>query len=65
MNRVCNRLALAIAAAICSPTVAAEPKPNILLIVADDLGYGEAGCCCGRDIPTPQLDSLAARGGAV
>lgn len=39
----------------------AETKPNIVFIVADDLGYGEAGCY-GGDIPTPQIDSLARNG---
>jgi len=39
----------------------AVPKPNIIFIVADDLGYGEAGCY-GGDIPTPQIDSLARNG---
>lgn len=37
-------------------------KPNILLIVADDLGYGELGCYGGKDIPTPHIDSLAKSG---
>jgi hypothetical protein len=32
------------------------PRPNVVLIVADDLGYGEPGCYGGRDIPTPHLD---------
>ncbi len=43
---------------------AADParRPNIVLIVADDLGYGELGCYGGRDIPTPNLDALAAGG---
>jgi hypothetical protein len=42
---------------------AAQPaKPNILLIVADDLGYGELGVYGGKDIPTPHLDSLAKNG---
>jgi arylsulfatase B len=42
---------------------AATPRrPNILFIVADDLGYGEAGCYGGKDIPTPNIDSLAAGG---
>ncbi|QDV49920.1 arylsulfatase [Gimesia fumaroli] len=36
-------------------------RPNILLIVADDLGYSDLGCF-GGEIETPQLDSLAARG---
>jgi Sulfatase len=39
----------------------AETKPNVIFIVADDLGYGEAGCY-GGDIPTPQIDSLARHG---
>jgi arylsulfatase B len=37
-------------------------RPNIVFIVADDLGYGEPGCYGGRDIPTPHLDALAAGG---
>lgn len=36
--------------------------PNVLLIVADDLGYGDLGCYGQRDIATPNLDRLAARG---
>lgn len=37
-------------------------RPNILFIVADDLGYGDLGCYGGTDIPTPHLDALAAGG---
>lgn len=37
-------------------------KPNILIIVADDLGYGDLGVHGGKEIPTPHLDSLAAGG---
>ena len=37
-------------------------RPNILLIVVDDLGYGELGCYGGKEIPTPHLDALAAGG---
>lgn len=36
-------------------------NPNILLIVADDLGYSDLGCF-GGEIRTPNLDALAARG---
>lgn len=44
-------------------TVAAEPKkPNILLIVADDLGYGELSIQGNPQIPTPNIDSLAKNG---
>lgn len=41
----------------------AAKKPNILLIVADDLGYGETGFQgYAKDIPTPHLDGIAANG---
>lgn len=38
-----------------------DPRPNILLLVADDLGYADLGSY-GGDIETPNIDSLAARG---
>ena len=43
---------------------AAEPrKPNIVLIVADDLGYGETGAQgYATDIPTPHIDAIARNG---
>ena len=41
---------------------AADRKPNILIIVADDLGYGELSCQGNPQIPTPQIDSLARSG---
>lgn len=41
---------------------ATEHKPNILLIVADDLGYGDIGVHGGKDVPTPNIDKLAASG---
>lgn len=37
-------------------------RPNILLIVADDLGYGELSCQGNRQIPTPNIDSIAKNG---
>ena len=48
---------------ICTSLIAAESRrPNVIFIVADDLGYGELGCYGGEDIPTPNLDKLAAGG---
>jgi arylsulfatase len=44
-----------------SPAGVAARPPNILLIVADDLGYADLGAF-GSEIPTPQLDELARRG---
>ncbi len=41
---------------------AAPAKPNILFIVGDDMGYGDVGFQKCKDIPTPNLDSLAASG---
>jgi len=37
-------------------------KPNILFILADDLGYGDLGCYGAEDIETPHLDQLAKDG---
>jgi arylsulfatase A-like enzyme len=41
---------------------ATAQRPNVLLIVADDLGYGELCSYGGREIPTPHLDGLARDG---
>jgi arylsulfatase A-like enzyme len=54
-------IALLIACAVSA--TAAERRPNILIIVADDLGYGELGCQgYTQEIPTPHIDSIAAQG---
>lgn len=41
---------------------AAKEKPNIILIVADDLGYGDLGCYGQKKIQTPNIDRLAEEG---
>ena len=40
----------------------APRKPNILVIVGDDMGYADVGFHGCKDIPTPHLDALAAAG---
>lgn len=40
----------------------AQEKPNIILIVADDLGYGDLGCYGCKDIKTPNIDKLSSEG---
>lgn len=37
-------------------------QPNIILLLADDLGYGELGCQGNTEIPTPHIDSLCGEG---
>src|SRR5436190_17594984 len=53
---------------LCSLALAASAfaadttRPNILLIVADDLGFNDVGFQGCRDIPTPNIDRIAASG---
>ncbi len=42
-----------------APTVAVADQPNNMVIVADDMGYGDLGCTGHPKIKTPHLDALA------
>ncbi len=55
-----QRWTVVVLAGILVMSAAAKP-PNIVLIMADDLGYSDLGCY-GGEIDTPHLDSLAAEG---
>lgn len=59
--RTCSASLICLAVLI-SPSVAADPaRPNIALIMVDDMGYSDLGCF-GGEIETPNIDRLARRG---
>lgn len=65
MNRTASLILMALAAlpsALCAHGAPAPSRPNILLIVGDDMGYADVGFHGCKDIPTPHLDALAASG---
>ena len=69
MTRI-TRVACALAAAFVLISVAPgtrasavlQARPNILLIVTDDMGYGDIGLHDSHDIPTPNIDALMKSG---
>lgn len=62
-SQLMNWLWMAILLGFVSPVVAAEPvRPNFLVILCDDLGYGDLGCFGHPTIKTPNLDALAKSG---
>jgi arylsulfatase A-like enzyme len=50
-----------ISASVITSVAYSQQKPNIVLILADDMGYSDIGCF-GSEIPTPNLDKLAQNG---
>jgi arylsulfatase A-like enzyme len=61
VRRLIAALAVALVPAVQQPA-AAQERPNIVLIVADDLGHGDLGSYGAPDIRTPNLDRLAREG---
>ncbi len=58
-----KRLALVCASAcLALSLLSAQQPPNIVLILADDLGYGDVGCYGATKVRTPNIDRLAAEG---
>jgi arylsulfatase A-like enzyme len=55
-------LLFALLAFLCGQSPAATAPPNIIVIYADDLGYGDLGCYGSPVIRTPHLDKMAAEG---
>jgi arylsulfatase A-like enzyme len=55
-------LTVALLALVPTSTSAADRPPNFVIILADDLGYGDLGCNGARGIATPHLDRMAREG---
>src|SRR5690242_17236653 len=45
-----------------SVSIAATSLPNIVIILADDLGYADVSCCGATRVHTPNMDRLAEQG---
>ncbi len=62
MNRTLLILLVLICGWAAPPIEAQRKQPNIILILADDLGYGDLGCFGQKVLKTPRLDQMAADG---
>jgi arylsulfatase A-like enzyme len=57
-----SALAMLCLAVVSSATAADPTRPNVVFILADDLGYGDLGCYGAKLVSTPNLNRLAAQG---
>ena len=65
MNRIPKLFTALVLVLVSTGGLAADKKPNIVLILMDNLGYGELGVCGGgilRGAPTSRIDELAKQG---
>ena len=63
LHAVLVALAAVLSVATPAPAQQGQPRPNIVLIFPDNLGWGEVGAYGGvRGVPTPNIDSIAAQG---
>ena len=58
----CFGVVLLSAAALQAHKTNPEARPNIIVIMADDLGYGDVSCYGATALKTPHIDQLAAEG---
>src|SRR5436190_13431659 len=61
MNRCVLCLSIALLGGTATAGEPAAPRPNIVVILSDDMGFSDLGCY-GGEIATPNLDALAANG---
>ncbi|PWV45392.1 sulfatase-like hydrolase/transferase [Chitinophaga sp. S165] len=61
-NRSLILLLLAVLFTMSGLDVIAQSKPNIIILYADDLGYGDVGCYGASAVKTPNIDRLASNG---
>ncbi len=62
MRKVATPLLLLLSIATFVGEVQAVEPPNVIVIMADDLGYGDVSCYGATEFETPHIDGLAARG---
>lgn len=55
-------LPMALASLVATTNAEGQERPNVLIIYADDLGYGDLGCYGAQGVSTPHIDKLAERG---
>ena len=59
-QKISNLFFVSAVGSVCLPTIA-QQKPNIVIILADDLGHGDLSCTLGNT-PTPNIDKIFAQG---
>lgn len=62
MNKSVLVIACFFLASVCAVTMQAHDKPNVIVIMADDLGYGDVSCYGATSLETPNIDKLAEGG---
>jgi arylsulfatase A-like enzyme len=62
MMRLSKTVVLLFSIGLCLPVLGEQKKPNVIVVVADDLGYADLGCQGSKDVLTPNIDSIAKSG---